>query len=247
MRHDVGFMNDFEKLKKELRKLADPKKAKILQGFFKTRKGEYGEGDKFLGITVPLQREVAKKFQDLSLADLQRLLNSKIHEERLVALLVLVFQFEKASKDQEEKHRKAIFEFYLKNAKNINNWDLVDLSAPKISGEYLLDKKRDVLYKLAKSRNLWEKRIAIISCFSFIRREEWRDTFLICKILLFDKHDLIHKACGWMLREVGKNSGQKKEEEFLKKYYQKMPRTMLRYAIEKFPEEKRQKYLKGLI
>ncbi len=225
-------------LKKELKKISDPRQAKVLRRFFKTGKGEYGEGDIFLGVKVPDQRKIADKFQKLSLRDLEKLLNSKIHEYRMTALLILIKQYEKA----DEQKRKKIFDFYLKNTKNINNWDLVDLSAPKIVGDYLLNKPRIVLYKLAKSENLWERRIAIISSFTFIRNNEFEDTLKISKILLEDQHDLIHKAVGWMLREVGKRD-QKIEEEFLEKYYLKMPRVMLRYAIERFEERKRKLYL----
>ena len=225
-------------LKKELKKLADLKQAEVLQRFFKTGKGEYGEGDIFLGVKVPEQRKVVSKFEDLSLKDLEELLNSKIHEYRMSALFILIKQYERADK----KKRVRIFNFYLKNTKNINNWDLVDISAPKVVGDYLLNKPRSVLYKLAKSNNLWERRIAIISTFTFIRNNEFRDTLKIAEILLNDKHDLIHKAVGWMLREVGKRD-QKIEEEFLKKHYLKMPRVMLRYAIERFEEKKRRFYL----
>ncbi len=225
-------------LKKELKKLADPKQAEVLQRFFKTGKGEYGEGDIFLGVKVPEQRKVVSKFEDLSLKDLEELLNSKIHEYRMSALFILTERYEK----EDEREKKKVFNFYLKNTKNINNWDLVDLSAPKIVGDYLLNKPRSVLYKLAKSNNLWERRIAIISTFTFIRNNEFRDTLKIAEILLNDKHDLIHKAVGWMLREVGKRD-QKIEEEFLKKHYLKMPRVMLRYAIERFEERKRKFYL----
>ncbi len=225
-------------LKKELKKNSDPRQAKILRRFFKTGKGEYGEGDIFLGVKVPNQRKVAANFQNLSLKDLEKLLNSKVHEHRLTALLILIKRYERADKEE----RKKIFDFYLKNTKNINNWDLVDLSAPKIIGNYLLDKPRKILYELAKSNNLWERRIAIISTFTFIRNNEFDDTLKISKILLLDKHDLIRKAVGWMLREVGKKD-QKTEEEFLKKYYSKMPRVMLRYAIERFEERKRKLYL----
>ena len=229
-------------LEKELKKLANPKQAEILQGFFKTGEGEYGEGDIFLGVKVPEQRKVAGKFEDLSLEDLEKLLSSKIHEYRMSALIVLIKQYERA----DEKYKKEIFNFYLKNTRNINNWDLVDISAPKIVGDYLLNKPRSILYKLAKSQpkvgNLWERRIAIISTFAFIRNNEFDDTLKISKILLDSKHDLIHKAVGWMLREVGKRD-QKIEEEFLKKYYLKMPRVMLRYAIEKFNKKRRKFYL----
>ena len=225
-------------LKKELKKISSPKQAEVLQGFFKTGKGEYGEGDIFLGVKVPEQGKVADKFQELSLKDLEKLLNSKIHEHRMTSLFILIKQYKKA----DEREKKKIFDFYLKNTKNINNWDLVDLSAPKIVGDYLLNKPRNVLYKLAKSENLWERRIAIVSTWIIIRNNEFDDTLKIAKILLNDKHDLIHKAVGWMLREVGKRD-QKIEEEFLKKHYLKMPRVMLRYAIERFEEKKRKFYL----
>jgi len=236
-----------KKLKDELKKHADFKKAKLLQRFFKTGKGEYGEGDVFLGIVVPKQREIVKKFGDnLSIAHVQKLLNSKIHEERLIGLLILVSRYKKSS----EKEKKFIFDLYLANSKKINNWDLVDLSAPNIVGDFLVDKKqeREILYKLAKSENLWEKRISIISCFAFIRNNEFKDALAIAEILLNDKHDLIHKAVGWMLREVGKRN-QKVEEDFLQenKKYKQMPRTMLRYAIERFEEGLRKKYLNGRI
>ncbi|MCK5122781.1 MAG: DNA alkylation repair protein [Candidatus Pacebacteria bacterium] len=231
-------MPSLSQLKKELKKLADPKQAEVLQRFFKTGKGEYGEGDIFLGIKVPVQREVADKFQELSLKDIEKLLDSRIHEHRMMALFVLIKQYKKA----DENTKKKIFDFYLKNAKNINNWDLVDLSAPKIVGDYLLDKPRSALYKLAKSENLWEKRIAIISTWIIIRNNEFDDTLKIAKILLNDKHDLIHKAVGWMLREVGKRD-QELEEEFLQKHYLKMPRVMLRYAIEKFKEKKKEVFI----
>lgn len=233
-------MSSLKNLRKELRSLANSEKAKILQRFFKTGKGEYGEGDVFLGIVVPVQRTVAKKYLELSFEDLQKLMDSKIHEERLVALMILVLKYNKV----DEVDKSKIFNFYLENTRNVNNWDLVDLSAPNIIGAYLIDKERDVLYKLAKSDDLWEKRISIVSTFSFIRKNEFNNTLEISEILLEDKHDLIHKAVGWMLREVGKRDV-KVLESFLKKYYKKMPRTMLRYAIEKFPEKKRLEYLKG--
>lgn len=226
-------------LKKEIRKKANPQKAKLLQRFFKTGKGQYGEGDIFWGIMVPIQREIVKKYQDLSLRDIQKLLNSKIHEERLVALLILVSQFKKS----DVKKRELIFNFYLKNDKNINNWDLVDLTAPNIVGQFLIDKNRKIIYKLAKSHDLWEKRIAVLSTFTFIKSHQFKDALRIAEILLKDKHDLIHKAVGWMLREIGKRN-LVVEEEFLKEHYKNMPRTMLRYAIEKFSEKKRIKYLK---
>ena len=221
-----------------MNKQANPNKAKILSRFFKTDKGEYGEGDVFLGITVPVQRKNAKEFINLELKDIQQLLNSKIHEYRLTALIILVLKFKKA----EDIEKKQIFDFYLKNTKNINNWDLVDLTAPNIVGIYLLDKDRSLIHKLSRSKNLWEKRIAVLSTFTFIRENQFQDTLRVTKILINDKHDLIQKAVGWMLREIGKRN-LTIEEEFLKKYFKQMGRTALRYAIEKFPEEKRKYYL----
>ncbi len=232
-----------ELFKKELRKNASQEKAKILSRFFKTGPGQYGAGDRFLGITVPKQRSIAKQFFDLSLHDLQKLLNSVYHEERLTALLILVLRYPRVDKKEQEK----IYKFYLKNTRNINNWDLVDLTAEKIIGPYLEEKDKSVLFKLARSKNLWEKRIAILSTFHYIKKGESKLTLQIAEMLLNDDHDLMHKAVGWMLREVGKRCGEKEEEEFLKKYYKKMPRTMLRYAIERFAENKRLKYLKNKI
>jgi 3-methyladenine DNA glycosylase AlkD len=224
----------------DLQKLKNPKQAQNLSWFFKTGKGQYGEGDVFLGIKVPEQRKLVNKYyKEITFPEVQKLLNDKIHEYRLVGLLILVAQYEKA----DPKAKEAILKFYLRNTKNINNWDLVDLSAYKIVGNYLLDKDRKILYTLAKSKNLWEKRIGIISTFAFIRVNQFQDTLKIAEILLPDKHDLIHKAVGWMLREVGKRD-QKTEEEFLDEYGTQMPRTMLRYAIEKFEESLRQSYLK---
>jgi len=233
---------DIEELKKSLNKLANPVQAKILQGFFKTGVGEYGEGDIFLGISMPAQRKNAKNYAGLNLSKIKELLESDIHEHRMAAIIILVEKYQKAN-DEEKAN---IANFYLKNAKRINNWDLVDVSAPKILGDFLLDKDKKVLYDFAKSKNLWEKRIAIISTFGFIRKEKFYDALSISEILLNDSHDLIHKAVGWMLREIG-NRDIDVEEEFLKKYYKTMPRTMLRYAIEKFDEEKRLGYLKGTI
>lgn len=231
-------------LKKDLDKLKDRKQAELLCGFFKTGKGEYGEGQIFLGIKggVPATRKLAKKYLDLDLKDLQELLKSKIHEYRFVALVILEYQYRK-SKDT---NRKKIVDFYLKNTKNINNWDLVDMSAPKILGNYLLNKDRKILYKLANSKNLWEKRIAVLSTFAFIKENQFNDSLKIAKILLNDKHDLIHKAVGWMLREIG-NKNYLVEEKFLKKQYKKMPRTMLRYSIEKFEEKTRIMFLQEKI
>ena len=222
-------------LKKELSKLKNKEKAEILSRFFKTGKGQYSEGDIFLGITVPQQRKIAKEYSNLTLEDLQELISSKIHEYRLISLLILIIKYKNSKQE--------IFNFYLKNTKNINNWDLVDLSAPNIIGNYIIQKDKSILYKLARSNNLWEKRIAILSTFEFIKNNEFEDTLKISEILLSDKHDLIHKAVGWMLREIGKRN-QKIEEQFLKKHYKNMPRTMLRYAIEKFEKDKREQYLK---
>jgi len=232
-------MNKLGDLKKDLRKIADPVKAKLLQGFFKTGKGEYGEGDIFLGVTVPLSRKIAIKFRDLSFAEITKLLQSRIHEERLIALLILVDNFNTAN----EISQKKIYDFYLQSTKYINNWDLVDLSSHEIVGGYLVNKDVSILKKLAKSKNLWEKRIACISTFEFIRNNRLDVSLELAEMLLQDKHDLIHKAVGWMLREIGKRD-LKTEIEFLDKHYKKMPRTMLRYAIEKFPEKVRVAYLK---
>jgi len=232
-------MMQIKNVKDDLRNLANLEKANILQRFFKTGKGDYGEGDVFLGVMVPNTRKIAKKYTELNLNDIRILLYSKIHEERLCALLILVEQFRKT----DELNKTKIFNFYIKNAKQINNWDLVDLSAPKIVGVYLLNTPRGILYKLAKSKNLWEKRISILSTFTFIKAGDYIDSLNIAEILMNDKHNLIHKAVGWMLREIGKKS-LKDEMQFLNKHYKKMPRTMLRYAIERFPEVKRRFYLK---
>lgn len=229
-------------LRKVIRDNANEKHAKTMQWFFKTGKGEYGEGDKFVGIKVPVQRQIAKKFFDLENEDLKILLNSNIHEERLIALLILVDKYQKTNNKGKEK----VYKFYLRNSKKINNWDLVDLSAPKIMGEHLLINDKQILFKFAVSKNLWERRIAIISTYTFIKNKQFKTTLQISDILLNDDHDLIQKAVGWMLREVGKIDLELLER-FLKARYKNMPRTMLRYSIEKFPEKKRKKYLKGAI
>lgn len=228
-----------ENLKLQVKKASNPQHAVILQRFFKTGKGEYGEGDVFVGIKVPVLRTIAKSNPDLTFDEIKVLMKSPVHEERMLALFILVAQFSKA----DEKGKEKIYKFYLKNTKYINNWDLVDLSAPQIVGGYLYDKDRSVLYKLASSKNLWEKRIAILGTFYFIKRGDFDDAFEICRLMLNDKHDLIHKASGWMIREIGKRSFDA-EEAWLAEHYKKMPRTMLRYAIEKFPESTRQMYLK---
>lgn len=221
---------------------ADDKQAEILKRFFKTGKGQYGEGDDFLGIKVPVNRKIVKKNLDLNTNELGLLLRSKYHEERLAALFVIVEKYSKASETEKEE----IFDFYMNNRKGINNWDLVDLSAPAVVGAYLYNKEKSVLFEFAKSRSLWDRRIAVISTFYFIKKGEYDVTLQIAEILLKDEHDLIHKAVGWMLREIGKRD-LRTEESFLEKYYKVMPRTMLRYAIEKFPQQKRQRYLKGKI
>jgi 3-methyladenine DNA glycosylase AlkD len=225
------------KIKKDLKKLADSNKIEIYQNFFKTGKGQYGEGDIFIGVSVPNTRKIAKKYKGINFELIQKLLESKIHEERLLGVLILVQKYQDFSDDK-------IPEFYLKHTQKINNWDLVDLSADKIIGKYYFDKPKNKLYELAKSKNLWERRTSIISTFYFIKNNQFEETLKISEILLQDKHDLIQKAVGWMLREVGKKD-KKTEEDFLKKHYKNMPRTMLRYSIEKFPEDERQKYLKG--
>ena len=226
-----------------MQELGDPKKAKILEGFFKTRPGEYGEGDRFLGVNVPSLRGIAKKYKGLTLSEIDQLLSSPVHEERLTSLLVLVQKYSKS----QEYEKKEIVEYYLRNASRINNWDLVDLSAPQILGAFLLsEKNRRVLYKFSKSKNLWERRISIITTLAFIRNDQFDDALEISAILLNDKHDLIHKAVGWMLREVG-NRNISREELFLREHYRNMPRTMLRYAIEKFPERRRRAYLESKI
>lgn len=227
-------------LKADMETLADPEKAAILSRFFKTGKGQYGEGDIFLGVMVPGQRRIAKKYETLSLKDIRKLLSSKIHEHRLVALIILVNQYKKG----DEHDRDKIVDFYLRYSKYINNWDLVDLSAPNIPGEYLLNKDRAVLYRLARSKNLWERRIAIMSTFAFIRKNDFEDALRISALLLHDYHDLIHKAVGWMLREVGKRDF-KAEEDFLKEHYRVMPRTMLRYAVERFDQTKKRLFMNG--
>ncbi len=229
-------------IQKRLQKLGNKEKAKVLQKFFKTGKGEYGEGDMFLGVKVPELRKLIKDYKGISLKEVTQLLDSPIHEQRQFAILILVNKYLKSDKTTQEK----IYNLYLKNSRFINNWDLVDCSAAHIVGAFLMDKSKEPLYILAKSKDLWERRISIISTFHFIKNNEFNDTLKISKILLSDKEDLSHKAVGWMLREIGKRH-MPTEENFLKEHYKKMPRTMLRYAIEKFPEPKRQKYLKGKI
>jgi len=229
----------YSDLKKELAAAADPERARDSAWFFKTGKGQYGHGDRFIGITVPEMRRIAHRYSHLPLADIAKLLASPIHEHRFVALEILVAQYER-------ENSPAIFNFYLKHTGFINNWDLVDTSAPYIVGQHLLTRSRKILYRLAKSRNLWERRIAIIATMSLIRAGELEDTFGIAKILLSDEHDLIHKAIGWMLREAGKQSPPALLR-FLKQNYSALPRTALRYAIERFPAERRKKILAGVL
>jgi 3-methyladenine DNA glycosylase AlkD len=231
-----------QKIKTKLKQIANKEKAEVLQRFFKTGPGEYGEGDVFIGVKVPDLRKVAKDFRDLAPEDVIVLLESAIHEERLLALLILVRKYVKGN----ETAKKRIYRLYLKKTKFINSWDLVDGSAHHIVGDYLMDKNKAPLYRLAKSEDLWERRIAILATFYFIKNGKYEETLKIAKILITDEGDLIHKAVGWMLREIGKRD-MIFEEMFLKQHYKEMPRTMLRYAIEKFPEPKRQKYLKGEI
>jgi len=232
-------MNLITALRKDLQSIASAEKALVLQRFFKTGKGEYGEGDKFIGVVVPEQRKLAKQYLTLDLTALDTLLLSSIHEERLIALLILVMQTQKADHDKQ----KTNFDFYLAHSSRINNWDLVDLSAPHIVGKYLLDKNKKPLQKLVVSPSLWERRIAIVATQYFIRSNYFATTLELAKQLLEDQEDLLHKATGWMLREVGKRD-MGLLEQFLKQYSKVMPRTMLRYAIEKFPEHKRQSYLR---
>jgi len=228
-------------IRSKLRKLGNKQKARILQGFFKTGRGEYAEDDIFLGVRVPEIRKLAGEYQDISITDVQKLLKSPIHEERLLALIIFVIKYSKGN----DVVKKRIYELYLKNTRHINNWDLVDLSAEKIVGDYLTDKSKEPLYNLAKSKSLWERRISIMATFHFIKQNNFVETLIVAEMLLTDKEDLIHKAVGWMLREIGKRH-LSTEGKFLNEHFQKMPRTMLRYAIERFPESKRQGYLKGI-
>ena len=225
----------YRDLKKELAAAADPERARNLAWYFKTGKGQYGHGDRFIGLTVPTLRRIAHGYVHLPLTDVAKLLASPIHEHRSAALEILVAQYDRQKSN-------AIFDFYLKHTKFVNNWDLVDGSAPYIAGQHLLTRPRKILYRLAKSRNLWERRIAIVSTSAFIRTGEIEDTFAIAKLLLADDHDLIHKAVGWMLREAGKHSAPALLR-FLKENYSALPRTTLRYAIERFPAPQRKRLL----
>lgn len=230
------------KVRAVLKELANPEIAGHSRRFFKTGRGEYGEGDQFLGIRVPVIRKQLSQFKDLPIGHTLELLKSPWHEERLFALLLLVHQFVKA--DQE--NQTTIFNLYLANTKYINNWDLVDSSAAQIVGSFLQNKDRQILYDLAKSPCLWERRIAVMATLHFIRLSDFDDTLALCELLINDQHDLIHKASGWMLREIGKRQIEV-EKTFLAKHYKAMPRTMLRYAIERFPEAERKAYLQGVL
>ncbi len=225
--------------KKALHRLANPAKAGIMQSFFKTGPGQYGEGDVFIAVTVPQTRTVAKVFKDLPFADLSKLLKSKIHEERLLALIILTERSKKAPPAE----RKTLHDFYLAHADRVNNWDLVDTSARELVGRYLEDRPRTLLYRLAKSTSLWDRRIAIIATFHFIRQDDFADTLKLVELFLTDPEDLMAKACGWMLREVGKRD-EAVLRKFLDRHHPKMPRVMLRYAIERLPAATRSAYLK---
>ena len=233
-------MNSLKHLYQEFENMSDPKRAEGSMRFFKTEKGSYGAGDIFIGVTVPLQRKLSKEYKDLSQKDLKELISSPIHEHRLIALFILDHQY--------KAYPKRTKNFYVKHIKHVNNWDLVDASAHKILGKYLFEEEedRDILYTYARSKDLWKKRISIVATAWFIKNNDLDDTFALSEILLYDDHDLIHKAVGWMLREAGKRDAARLET-FLKKHYKTMPRTCLRYAIEKFPEKRRKAYLSGTI
>lgn len=233
-------MTSLESLRARVRELSDPEDARFLQRYFKTGPGEYGEGDVFAGIRVPVLRTLAREHGDLPLEDAAELLRSPVHEERLLALLVLVRAHQRGTPER----RREIYDLYLAHTRYINNWDLVDSSAEHVVGAQLWEGNRSLLDRLARSESLWERRIAIMATFHFIRRGDFGDTFRIAETLLGDRHDLIHKAVGWMLREVGKRD-QPAEEAFLRAHHARMPRTMLRYAIERFPEPLRKAYLRG--
>lgn len=227
-------------IEKELHDLADDQIAVHSQQFFKTGPGQYGEGDRFLGIRVPVLRKICRKYRQIDLQSAARLLCSPYHEIRLTSLLILVEIYQHGG----TRVQQEVYTLYLKNTSHINNWDLVDLSAPHIVGRYLENRDRSILYKLAESNSLWERRISIMATFHFIRCNSFAETIELAEVLLQDQHDLIHKAVGWMLREVGKRD-RDTTVSFLDEHYPQMPRTMLRYAIERFPESLRQNYLKG--
>ena len=234
---------------KELKKIANSDKALILSRFFKTGRGQYGENDKFLGLTVPQQRAIAQRYyQNLSLFDIKKLLAEPYHEMRLTGALILVAKYQQARQTNNQTEQKIIFSFYFNNSTAFNNWDLVDLTAEKIMGDYLLNQPKhqvnQLLNQLAQANNLWSRRISMVATYAFIKNNKFDQTIRLAEILLNDQHDLIHKAVGWMLREVGKRN-KKILLNFLNKHLKQMPRTTLRYAIEKFSETLRQKYLKN--
>lgn len=229
----------YEDASRRLRQAASPKKARDLQWFFKTGPGDYGDGDVFLGVVAPAIRRIAVEFRDLPLSQVGRLLRSPFHEERSLALIILVNRFRRGDERQQER----VFRFYMRNLNRVNNWDLVDGSAPHIPGAWLLERDKKVLYELARSPRLWDRRVAMLSTFHFIRCGRFEDAFGLAEILVTDPEDLMHKAVGWMLREIGKRD-RGAEEAFLKKHSRNMPRTMLRYAVERFPERLRRSYLK---
>lgn len=231
-----------KKVVSELKNLSDPEIATQSQGYFKTAKGEYGEGDIFLGIRMPVLRQQLKVFADIPLNEVEFLLRSKYHEARLLAALFLVAQFKRGN----EQEKAAIYSRYLQNTDYINNWDIIDSSAPLVVGAYLHQRSHKILYKLAKSKSLWERRIAVMATFYFIKQKDFTTSLDIIELLLSDTEDLIHKASGWMLREIG-NRERLVEEDFLQRHYQIMPRTMLRYAIEKFEQSRRKQYLQGSV
>jgi 3-methyladenine DNA glycosylase AlkD len=225
-----------------LRRLGNKADAEVAQRFFKTGPGAYGEGDVFLGIRVPVIRKQVRACRDLPMGEVKKLLGSRFHEARLLALLLLVERYRRGT----DRERERIYKLYLARTRHVNNWDLVDLSAEHIVGAHLAGRSRRPLHRLARSADLWERRIAILSTFHFIRQDDFAETLALAELLLHDSHDLIHKAVGWLLREVGKRD-RKTEVAFLKKHYRAMPRTMLRYAIERFPERERRRYLKGRV
>lgn len=235
----------YQEVSNQLKRYAKNKSAIASSRFFKTGKGEYSEGDLFIGVSNPNIRKIAKENKDLEFKTVEHLINSKIHDERLCGLFILV---EKYTKAKDPQLKLSVVSVYLKNLSGVNNWDLVDLTAYKILGDYIYNYSKDykILYKLAKSKNIWERRISILTTFYFIKQKQCKHTLKIAKMLLDDKEDLIHKAVGWMLREVGKNCGEKVLEDFIKQNYDQMPRTTLRYSIERFDEKKRIKFLKKL-